>query len=381
MKRAVLFISIAVNLALLAAIALLLLQKPSVESARKPARVTRTILVTQVVEQVEQTNISSETFDWSQVESEDFSIYARNLRGIGCPEQTVRDILTADIEQLFVRRRQELFRPLQNQFWDSLAKNGDLIGRELQKKVDKLKAEKEALLNKIVKGAPAPEKTYGLGEYEMLRDFLPPEKTRILTAISEKLARLRQGMEMDGVDPETKHKLSDSVKMLVAEQEQLLSPAESEELKLRKSSFAQQLQTMAGFYATEDELRTMARLKLDETKIGQTQVDEQIKALLGEARFKEYKRSTDSKFYTLNRVGRRYDLPKEMISQAYDLVRIASEQVNALKNAKNFFTEERDAALENLRWQTQESLVSQLGPRAADTYRRNSAEWDNIARP
>ena len=34
---------------------------------------------------------------WSELESEDYAEYARNLRRIGCPETTVRDILVADI--------------------------------------------------------------------------------------------------------------------------------------------------------------------------------------------------------------------------------------------------------------------------------------------
>src|SRR5437899_3128213 len=31
-------------------------------------------------------------FDWRQVESEDYRQYVANLRALGCPEQTVRDI-------------------------------------------------------------------------------------------------------------------------------------------------------------------------------------------------------------------------------------------------------------------------------------------------
>src|SRR4051794_20722355 len=36
-------------------------------------------------------------FHWSQIESDDYSHFIANLRGIGCPEQTLRSIIEAEI--------------------------------------------------------------------------------------------------------------------------------------------------------------------------------------------------------------------------------------------------------------------------------------------
>lgn len=47
-------------------------------------------------------------FRWSQLESTDYRQYIANLRGIGCPEQTIRDIVTADVASLYERKRNEL---------------------------------------------------------------------------------------------------------------------------------------------------------------------------------------------------------------------------------------------------------------------------------
>ncbi|MCW5552990.1 MAG: hypothetical protein KIS67_12625 [Verrucomicrobiae bacterium] len=47
-------------------------------------------------------------FDWRLVESDDYRTYVRNLRDIGCPEETVRDIVTADVMQAFAARRAEV---------------------------------------------------------------------------------------------------------------------------------------------------------------------------------------------------------------------------------------------------------------------------------
>jgi len=54
----------------------------------------------------------SRRFLWSQLESTDYRTYIANLRGIGCPEQTVRDIITADLEGVYAPRREALQRRL-----------------------------------------------------------------------------------------------------------------------------------------------------------------------------------------------------------------------------------------------------------------------------
>jgi len=49
-----------------------------------------------------------EGFHWSQIESTDYSIYVANLRSIGCPEQTIRDIITADVHTLYAAQLTQL---------------------------------------------------------------------------------------------------------------------------------------------------------------------------------------------------------------------------------------------------------------------------------
>src|SRR5262249_41739676 len=47
-----------------------------------------------------ETNILS----WQQLESEDYRTYIERLRSIGCPEQTIRDIIIADVDKLMAPR-------------------------------------------------------------------------------------------------------------------------------------------------------------------------------------------------------------------------------------------------------------------------------------
>ena len=48
--------------------------------------------------------IATNDFRWSQLESEDYRAYIGRLRSIGCPEQTIRDIVIADIDKLLAPR-------------------------------------------------------------------------------------------------------------------------------------------------------------------------------------------------------------------------------------------------------------------------------------
>src|SRR5437879_6431121 len=51
------------------------------------------------------TVVRRQFFSWRELESRDYPTYIANLRDIGCPEQTIRDIIIADINALFTQRR------------------------------------------------------------------------------------------------------------------------------------------------------------------------------------------------------------------------------------------------------------------------------------
>jgi hypothetical protein len=51
---------------------------------------------------------AGQVFSWRQIESTDYRVYISNLRSIGCPEQTIRDIVKADVGNLYAGKRLEL---------------------------------------------------------------------------------------------------------------------------------------------------------------------------------------------------------------------------------------------------------------------------------
>src|SRR5690242_7331814 len=56
-------------------------------------------------------------FSWREVESEDYPTYVANLRDIGCPEQTIRDIIIADVNALYGQKRATNIITAEQQWW------------------------------------------------------------------------------------------------------------------------------------------------------------------------------------------------------------------------------------------------------------------------
>ncbi len=45
-------------------------------------------------------------FQWTQLEARDFATFVKNLRSIGCPELTIRDIIAGELSEIYEQKRQ-----------------------------------------------------------------------------------------------------------------------------------------------------------------------------------------------------------------------------------------------------------------------------------
>src|SRR5262245_45431219 len=101
-NRIVLFGSIAVNLVLVGALVMRsrslgpVLPTETAEAATSPAAIARPVARTS---DPSPAVTRTAPFHWSDLESTDYHQYIANLRAIGCPEQTIRDIIIADINK------------------------------------------------------------------------------------------------------------------------------------------------------------------------------------------------------------------------------------------------------------------------------------------
>jgi hypothetical protein len=145
-------ISLSLNLALLALVIYLLTGRqkkhdPIVDAAAAGEVTTTAVPVVSAPTIVPVAK--GEPFRWSQLEASDYKIYISNLRNVGCPEQTIRDIITADVDaSVYADRR----KPLEKK----RAANGSassLVRESAQMELEKLNDEETALLAELL-GSP-----------------------------------------------------------------------------------------------------------------------------------------------------------------------------------------------------------------------------------
>src|ERR1043166_280778 len=124
-----------------------------------PAPLTRVVTNTLnqiAVKKVNSTNLFAMipgTMSWASIESTNYTVYIKNLRDIGCPEETVRDILLTDISQLYAKRRAALRAQLQPyRFWQTgdALQNDYRSNPELQRHLQELEREQRDLVKQLL---------------------------------------------------------------------------------------------------------------------------------------------------------------------------------------------------------------------------------------
>jgi hypothetical protein len=349
------------------------------------------------------TNYIAEEFTWHQIEAQDYKDYIANLRAVGCPEETIRDIIVADVNKLFAPRF-KMLRTAESggSYWKSQRSWNSKEGYERQKQYRALEKEKTAMLVELLGVDPNRERNRELG-YPDYRNysFLTPEKNDKARQIQEKFEEQRQELYRNGIYDEADQKaLRDVHAAEMAEMAQFMTPQELEQYELRTSQTASQLRyDLDGFEPSENEFREIFKLRKEreedlahvydpDDKVGQErrkkaaeEVDEQIKAQLGEARFDEYKLSQDWSYKELVRLADRAGLAKDAAKSVYDVKKIVEDQVKKVREDKTLSSEQRSLALQAIRAETEKTVVATLGgEKNYNRYKSRGGYWvSNIA--
>jgi hypothetical protein len=94
-------------------------------------------------------NAEAAPFRWRVLESADYRTYVRNLRAIECPEQTIRDIITADVDADVYARRRETIRT-QEQGLAAHPLSNSLRGEMVRRQEQELWNEECGLINELL---------------------------------------------------------------------------------------------------------------------------------------------------------------------------------------------------------------------------------------
>ena len=138
---------------------------------------------------------TSPQFRWSMLESSDYRQYIANLRSIACPEQTIRDIITADVAALYARKREKLARQEGNEA--ALQTEFQLLEHEEQLVIAALLAPASSSNQEPAPAPPPRLVRRDPIEYPLAFQAVDPERMPLNPTQSEILSNLRQQFQED----------------------------------------------------------------------------------------------------------------------------------------------------------------------------------------
>jgi hypothetical protein len=346
---------------------------------------------------------AGEPFHWAELESADYQVYLANLRSIGCPESTVRDIIIADVNDLFAARVKALVDEVSGQFWSLLTREDDFktLLEEKHKQLSALDDERDAVFAALFGNSNprADEAQYAAAEdrrehWERLSDFLPAEKRAQLAAAKAELdGSLRDVYRTPGL---TATQQQAKRKELEAAHDRALhtwlTPDEDDELSLRQSPVASLRDRLLDLDLSEDEVRAVVRIQFvkDEAQAALSQQDPDFKSrlaqlqqqseaqtreLLGPDNYAALQRAADGRYDPIYRVTQRLELPDSTAAQAYEVRRQAEDAARQLRVNQALSAKDRQAMLQALCAQTKQSLSATLGPKGLAAYENIDGGW------
>jgi hypothetical protein len=316
------------------------------------------------------------SFHWAQLESEDYRVYIENLRAIGCPEETIRYLVEADINDLYSGRVRTLVNSVTDRFWELMLRQKEFEQTlsEKQKELETLQKERRELLDLLFDerepAALAAQRAEALANLKEQYEFLSEEKLAGLKEIDDafqKSVAAWAGQPLSAAERSQKQAELNAQKE--AQLKALLSDSELAEYTLRTGAAGNLRYELLDVEVTEAEARALALAK------SQPNGTDQIKELLGPDRYAAYQRAQDEGYRQTLRVTDRFDLPSETAVQVYQLRKEAEAQAGRIRRDQNRPGEERLAILQAMQAETEKSIAAVLGPKIFKAYQKHGGDW------
>lgn len=398
------------NLGLLAVAAFFISQQPTpADDAQDAAASEHAVPIDEADTHAEPEVITvTNDFRWRQLESEDYRTYIERLRSIGCPEQTIRDIVISDLDKLMAPRVEALYgRRTDLQFWHSeeeeLANERD--NREISRAQRQIDNEKRAVIEELLGADLIRERLRLKGEhdyYERRLAFLPEERRSDIRKVLEKYDELQQRVrekEWEEAEPLTMQDRAELRRLREqeeAELDALLNPTEREQYELWMSDTANAVRhaTYAMDISREEFLVIYnARKAFDQQwaardpnlmddgtrsrmELARQQMESDLQRQLGAERFAEYKRGEDPDFHQLAKTATQFKLPKDIAKRVYDVKRALEDVRRTVDQNAALTPDQKTAALAAMQEETLRTVRQLLGDRAFRYYlRAGDASW------
>ena len=331
--------------------------------------------------------VRRQNFTWNEIESADFPIYIANLRGIGCPEATIRDIILADVNQLFARRRATEVITAEQKWW--LSEPDPEVTQTALEKLEALETERRTLLSTLL----GPEWESSYYPYPSHPDTptldgpvlgaLPQQTKQAVRDIESRAAERRQtyldSLQKEGKqpDPAEQAKMRQQTRTELA---QALNPEQLEEYLLRYSSQANALRgELHGLANTPEQFRSLFHLtdpidqqlqllsNTNDTAIAvrrqelEKQRDQAVQQTLGTDDYRQYKLLQDSLYRDVQAVAQQAGAPSDKILPLYEISRATEQERQRIRDDASLSDEQKEQALRTVQAAQRNSWRKLLG--------------------
>ncbi|HLX69014.1 MAG TPA: hypothetical protein VKV04_05230 [Verrucomicrobiae bacterium] len=390
-----LILSVACNVAL--AIVFLTARPKTAPNSPSPSAIAAPVVSKKAAPVPAATPIPTTIVPWRQIESADYRQYIASLRAVDCPEWLVRQIIVADIDDLYRQRAQP--EPLQFNPWQA-AEERSRVARNRSARLTALRQEKLALVKSLL-GCECENIADKIWSQDLSSTFtlgfLPDEKAARVLLLENQFADTAQKIREDAhfilLDEDQKklQSLYEGFQTALAGE---LDPAQLEEFQLRAQQrfliandihfdavpvTSGEVREIVGFSKS---VKDMAREGFDEppSEAGLASrmdaFNAQVKSVLGAARFVDYERAQHIDFRETLDFAQRSHLPPDAAVRVYELRENTGRQAAEIRDDTNMSAEERAAALVLLRSAAMKNVASAFGDNCQD-YLSSSGQWLN----
>ena len=384
--RALFWLSLAANLCLVAAWVL--------SSRNAQSQLNRADILSETITNTSPPRtalvVRRQFFSWQEVESDDYPTYIKNLRDIACPEQTIRDIIIADVNALYARRRALEVVTTDQQWWR--AEPDTNTAQQASAKIKQLEQERHELLTTLLgtswesgdlvslprpTRAPIPLDGPVLGA-------LPAEAKQAVEQIAiqsaDRLEEYLAAQRRAGKNPDPAE-LSKLRQQTRRELSAILTPAQLEEYLLRYSDTARTLRSnlaqLNTFNATPDEFRAMFRAMdpvneqlavVDESTpqgVSQrnallAQAEAALKVALGERRYAQYQLMQDPRYREAYAEALKAGNP-DSAGALYEIKVAAQQEQSRINDLQGLTDEQRAVELKKAELEQLKAITQALG--------------------
>ena len=340
---------------------------------------------------------------WTTLASDNPATLVARLRAAGFPASLIRALVTSELQARYLARMRALVEPdPATPFWKST--NSAILNSRRNEELMRIQQESSRLLRELFKDEFFASSDVSAAQRRQFGD-LPPGKIDQLQRIEEDYMEMNRTLSATTkgvILPEDREKMALLAREKRADLEAVLSPAELAEYTMRSSPITSMLgRQLGGFDASEAEFRAIFHVQQslneqfpmnisggsisstndEQRRTAQQQLEQQLKATLGDARYADYVRETDREFQQLNQIAQRDNLPASATAQAYHFRETVAQESNRIFDDPSLDASQKRAALQTLAQNARAQLLVTLGPTSGPAYVKVAEQWlGNIER-